>query len=304
MVAIIVAGFALGGSLGGFLSAIVIPLWGWPAVFVVGGLVPLLILLPLGAIWMPESIPYLLKHAGDERLLRVTRRIVPGWRPVEGDRHVGAEERMAAVSALFADSYRAPTILFWITYFANLLLLYILAMWLPTMISYDKISIEAANTITGLYQLSGLFGGIVIGRLADRCAPQFVLAGGFVVGAVALFLVSVSHDSVPAVAVSVFLTGFCVIGGQGALNGFVSTFYPSAIRATGQGWAVGVGRLGSVIGPTTVGWLMAAHMLPPTVFRLSMITSIVAAGAIVWVRRPAATAPAAGVADAPVTVKT
>ena len=286
LVALVVAGFAFGGSLGGFLSAALIPHFGWPSVFLLGGLFPLLVLVPLLALAMPDAIPFLQLKGDREKILRATRSIVPDWTPRPQD--VGPTSRVAkpTVGQLFAPGYKRPTTLFWLCYFANLLLLYFLAVWLPTMINFSGLSVELANVTTGLYQLSGIFGSFLLGWLADRVRPQRVLFGTFIVSACALFVISLTAHETPLLIVGIFAAGFCVIGGQGALNGFVSTFYPAAVRTTAQGWAVGIGRIGSILGPLIGGFLIAGNYTPPQVFRLCILASIAAAVFVIAIVRP------------------
>ena len=286
LVASVVAGFAFGGSLGGFLSAFLIPRFGWPSVFVLGGLVPLALLIPALAVWMPESMPHLLRRAPIDSILRVTRPILPDWRPLPADLGRGGAQQKVSVSRLFDSGYKLPTCLFWSTYFANLLLLYFLASWLPTMINFSGLTIEAANLTTGVYQFSGLIGSVLLGWLADRARPQLVLCCGFLASAVALAGVSFSAHQEAGLVVCVFAAGFCVIGGQAALNGFAATFYPPEVRTTGQGWAVGIGRIGSIVGPLIGGFLIAANVAPPQVFRLCIAASLAAAGLVVFIARP------------------
>ena len=297
LVSLVVAGFALGGSLGGFLAAALIPAFGWPSVFLLGGLFPLVVLVPTLAVAMPEAMPFLLLKGDREKILRAMRAIMPDWRPQPADLGRPTEAARPSVVRLFAPGYKRPTILFWLCYFANLLLLYFLAVWLPTMISFSGLSVELANVTTGVYQMSGMFGSFMLGWLADRLRPQLVLFGSFVVSAVALLVVSLTAHEAPLLVAGVFAAGFCVIGGQAALNGFVSTFYPADVRSTGQGWAVGIGRIGSIVGPLLGGLLIAAAWAPPDVFRLCMIASAAAAAAIVTVARPVRIAPAVVAAD-------
>jgi AAHS family 4-hydroxybenzoate transporter-like MFS transporter len=74
-----------------------------------------------------------------------------------------------------------------------------------------------------------------------------------------------------------FLSGAFVIGGQNSVNVLAAVFYPTYIRATGVGWALGIGRLGSIIGPIVGGILLQAHWDRASLFMVAAIPAFVAA---------------------------
>jgi AAHS family 4-hydroxybenzoate transporter-like MFS transporter len=80
--------------------------------------------------------------------------------------------------------------------------------------------------------------------------------------------------------VAMFLVGCCVNGGQGSLNTISAMFYPTAIRATGIGWALGVGRVGAVIGPAVGGILVGAAFSPPNVVLANILPAVIGVVAI------------------------
>lgn len=291
MVTAVVCGFALGGAIGGFVASAVIGPWGWQAVFILGASVPLA-LLPVIAWVLPESLPRLMKSPPPHTaLLAVTRRIVPDWQPANIDAQSEARETPKfSVRLLFTSGYAISTILIWLAYFSNLLLLYFLASWLPSMIHSAGMSIAAASLTTGFYQFGGVFGGLILAYICDKLFAQAVLACTFAAAAAFVFLIGTSGNDAAMLAASVAGAGFCVIGAQGAINGFVGAFYPVAARATGSGWAVGIGRGGSIIGPLLGGWLIGQGYSGSSIFRLLAIAAVIAMLAILAVRRPATAA--------------
>jgi AAHS family 4-hydroxybenzoate transporter-like MFS transporter len=98
-----------------------------------------------------------------------------------------------------------------------------------------------------------------------------------------------SH-SIALVTSAIFAAGFCIIGGQIAANALTATYYPTAIRSTGMGWALGVGRVGSIVGPLVGGAMLAARAGVDTLFTVAAIPALIAAAAalaLVRVARPA-----------------
>lgn len=126
---------------------------------------------------------------------------------------------------------------------------------------------------------------------ADRVANKAKLLC-VVLAAAGLFtiLIGLFHDNKVVMIGLVFATGMCVIGGQLTLNAFSSNFYPAHCRATGAGWALGVGRFGSILGPLFGSLFIAMQMPVSQIFILSAIPAILAALFISQVRAPKAKA--------------
>jgi AAHS family 4-hydroxybenzoate transporter-like MFS transporter len=268
MVAVTVCGFSLGGALGGAVAAAIIARFGWQSVFIVGAAIPLLTLPALFA-WLPESPP--------PSAAATTTPAFP-------------------VRLLFAQGHAAPTLLIWTAFFCNLLLLYFLANWLPSVVHASGVSVAAANLTTAVYQGSGTLGALVLAAVADRTRrAQQVLAGAFLGAAVCIVLLG-AGTAVPALMAGAAGAGFCVIGGQIAANAFTAAHYPAAMRATGVGWALGMGRFGSIFGPLIGGVLIGLDVPMPTLFRLFAAPALLATVCILLVRPPR---PAARLADEP-----
>lgn len=136
------------------------------------------------------------------------------------------------------------------------------------------------------------------GEMADarvgvqrRLRSKVRLLAAILAGA-ALFtlLLGLNHDQPRWLLASVFAAGFCIIGGQLTLNAFASNFYPAQVRATGTGWALGVGRFGSILGPLFGSLLLGMHISVENIFMLAAFPAGLAALLILQVRSPAAQA--------------
>ncbi|MCR3783267.1 MFS transporter, partial [Pseudomonas aeruginosa] len=113
-----------------------------------------------------------------------------------------------------------------------------------------------------------------------------ILAGA----ALFTLLLGLNHDQPRWLLAFVFAAGFCIIGGQLTPNAFASNFYPAQVRATGTGWALGVGRFGSILGPLFGSLLLGMHISVENIFMLAAIPAGLAALLILQVRSPAAQA--------------
>ncbi|MGO9359039.1 MAG: MFS transporter [Xanthobacteraceae bacterium] len=266
----VVCCFSIGAAVGGFLTAEILPHFGWRAVFVLGGAVPLL-LLPVVYAVMPESLRFLaLRDPRHPAIARTLRRLDPRL-VVDADTEfvVTGEESHGSRSplALLAEGRAPITALVWIGFFLNLIVLYFLSNYLPTVLSADGVAVADAVRATAIYQVGGLIGALTIGWLMDRVRAPPLL--GFVVAASVAFiaLIHAAHADFTLIALGAFGAGFCVVGGQIGANAYVGAIYPTAIRSTGVAWALGVGRFGSVLGPLLVtvllgfGWSMPSVLL-------------------------------------------
>ena len=303
MVTVTVCGFAVGGATAGLLAAWLLPRWGWSAVFLTGGALPLLFL-PLMIARLPDSLRRVLANRRPGEIERLVARLDPSARVAPGASFVLAEEGTARLplARLFGDGRALATAMIWLAYFGNLVCLYFLANWLPTVISGTGISIEQAAIATAMLQVGGIVGAIVLGRLIDRLGHYAVLTSTFLLAAIAIALLGMTGPVFLVVAAVVFAIGFCIIGGQIGLNALAAATYPSDIRSTGIGAALGVGRLGSVVGPVIGGLLLARHLDLRSIFLLSALPALCAAAAILVMRqgaRPAAAAPTPSVEEVP-----
>ncbi len=243
MVTLAACGFSFGGAAGGFVAAAFMDGFGWQAVFLAGGVTPLL-LFPFLLLFLPESLPRLLRDAPPyARLRQLSERMAPGWQPppAEADAEPAAS---LTVLELFRHGYARPTLLLWATFFVSLILLYFMVSWLPSLLQESGLTRNAANLATSMFLFAGTLGAMLLAWLADRLRSKVRLLAAILAGA-ALFtlLLGLNHDQPRWLLAFVFAAGFCIIGGQLTLNAFASNFYPAQVRATGTGWALGVGRV-------------------------------------------------------------
>ena len=271
-------GFSLGAACGGLVAAAVIARFGWQAMFVVGGVLPLFIAV-LSLIWLPESIQFLVrKGAKPEKISAALAKIgaAPGQFDPQLLREAEHRPSLAAVKELFSNGRTRVTLLLWTMFFMNLLVLYFLNSWLPTAIHDSGINVQAAILVTALFQVGGTLGAILLGRLFDRGASFGLLAAIYGVAACAVFLVGAFPNAIGFLAAIVFIAGFCVIGGQTGSNALTAGFYPTEIRSTGIGWALGIGRIGSILGPTLGGILLSTQGDIQQVFWAAAMASLAA----------------------------
>ena len=283
LVTVAVCGFSVGGALGGVANTFLIARHGWPSVFVAGGIVPIL-LAPLLYLWLPESLPRVMIGKASARAMAAVRKIAPHWAP-SAMAPAEAPAREFPVVGLFRNGFAVPTVLIWILYFMNLMVLYTLSQMLPTIITDAGMPLSTASWATSFYQLGGIAGALVFSYGCDRFGSRLILPAIFIGTSVFCVMIGLAGHDAGLVVGAATTAGVFVIGGQAVANAFVGNFYGSHIRATGIGWALGMGRLGAIVGPFVIGTLHGAGARPQTLFELCAIPGLFAAAATWFVAR-------------------
>lgn len=252
-------GFPFGQSVGGLLSAWLLPTFGWQSLFIFGGIAPLLLLIAL-YFKLPESLRYLvIKNKNRGEITRLVSLLQPGI-AISPDTQfiVKDEEKNAKLSpkSLFVGALIFVTPLIWLFYIINSSTVYFLNSWLPQLQVASGFSLREAALSTSLYHLGGMVCTLVVGWLFDKrgmlALSIFPLLGGLIVATLGY------PKSVILTTISLFFVGFFVIGTQAILTVTTPAFYPTYLRASANGLAMSIGKIGSILGPVIGGILMSA----------------------------------------------
>ena len=286
------SGFILGGALGGGLAALLIPSFGWQSVFFAGAVAPAA-LVGVMVLTVPESLQFLVARGRQIETVRsLVRKVDPTLDPgsyagfTVGQR--GSSK--ARIADLFRDGLGLGTILLWVINFMNLLCAYFLANWLPVVISEAGHTASEAVLAGTVFWVGGFVGNLLLGWLIDRHGFGPVLSATFAVAAVSIAAIGQSQATLVLAFIVIAAGGFCILGAQSGLNALGPTYYPVAVRATGTGWASGIGRLGSVVGPVVGGELMRLSWPTSDLFWLTAIPAGLAMAAMLLFSRAARTA--------------
>ncbi|WP_175690547.1 MFS transporter [Burkholderia anthina] len=251
------SGYAIGAAGGGLLAAYMIPLLGWRSVFVLGGIVPILILVAI-VVLLPQSIFDLARRGRADLVALALKRIAPAV-PVDADAPVRLAEKVSGfpVGRLFKEGRTSRTLVLWVMFFANILSLYFMVSWLPTIAHTSGIALADAVRAAAVMQVGSVLGTFSLAVLVRKFDTFGMVGAGFGAGALTLVLLAFAGSSVAGFTTIAFLAGFFVIGTQTGANAVSAFAYPPSLRATGVGWALGIGRTGAILGPTIGGVLMA-----------------------------------------------
>lgn len=228
LVILMSAGISVGNTVGGFIASQIVKATGWESIFVVGGLLPLLVI-PLLIRFMPESH---ILHTVDPAARRTT--------PVD----------------LFRNGLALRTSILWMVNLFNLVGNYFILFWLPAILHAKGLAPANAILGTTMYALGSIIGALITAPIVDRFGVERIIASILCIGALCVLTVGLIELPFPALCVVICGAGIGIGGCQHGINSVSGALYPPAIRATGAGWALGFGRVGQIGGPLIGGTLL------------------------------------------------
>jgi MFS transporter, AAHS family, 4-hydroxybenzoate transporter len=286
LVGMLFCGMPMGALLGGLVGAVMLPRWGWQSVLYVGGILPFamsLLLIPV----LPESVRFLsVRGADPAKIRRILSRISPELAGTQVQLATPQDHRGKGIPVkhLFTEGRAIGTLLLWVPYFMNLLIIYFIVSWVPALLQQAELPVSAGIKAILVFSLGGMAGSLAEGRLMNDIGAVVLLVIEF--GISTLLIGSLAFTaSLPLILTVTFILGFTVQGAQAGLNALVASFYPTAIRSTGVGWALGVGRVGSIVGPVLGGVMLSIGWHPRQIFLAGAVPALCAAVSILLTSR-------------------
>jgi AAHS family benzoate transporter-like MFS transporter len=290
--ALMFAGYPVGGILAAVLAMALMPAFGFRIMYWIGA-APLVIVVPLLWRFLPESLSYLVAKGRREEAARLAGRLgtpLPeDWSPAS------KPVAKSPVTVLFSRRYFMPAVLFAITSFFGLLLVYGLNTWLPQIMKSAGYPLSSSLLFLVMMNVGAAVGSILVAPVGDRLGMRPVTGVTFVAAALSIYLLSSPSASWVMYGL-VAVAGFGTIGTQIMVNAYVAMHFPPEVRATALGWTLGVGRLGAIVGPTFGGILLASDLAVEWNFYAFAIPA--AAGALMVLLLPKGTRDASVPTDA------
>jgi AAHS family 4-hydroxybenzoate transporter-like MFS transporter len=252
------ASFPLGGMAGGFLNSYLIAHHGWQTIFLLGGVLPIVLVVVL-LVCLPEAPSFLVRASRQADLVRVASRLI-GEPVAANTQFMTREEKVEKVSfrELFTEGRARTTLMLSLSFLMAFGTLAVLVLWTPSLLRDNGISPAQSAIVIGFHGLGALLGMSSVGSMMERFGAVRVVVPAMLLGAVCTALVGVGATSVASASVVLALAGLFV--GFGASGGIALAVvsYPPAIRSTGIGWQMGMGRMGQVLAPVLTGALLTA----------------------------------------------
>ena len=290
---IVSAGMPVGALLAGMISSVMLPKWGWQSIFYVGGILPLFVAIVLIA-KLPESVRFLNERGADPKQIAAIMARISTELAAAPDRLLASRSdrrKDVPVKELFTEGRAKGTLLLWFPYAMNLLLLYFIISWLPSLLRQNSMPVSAGVAAISVFSLGGIIGSIGQGPLMKAVGSYSTMLGEFLFCTFCIGLLAFNASSFPVMIGLVFILGCCVQGAQAGLNALVVGFYSTSMRSTGMGWASAIGRIGSIVGPVLGGVLLSMAFSTRQIFLSAAGPALCAAVAVFfsyWLRGNAA----------------
>ncbi len=194
------------------------------------------------------------------------------------------KKRGVPMVQLFHDGRALGTALLWVVNFMNLLNLYFLSNWLPLVVSSAGYSNSIAVNSASVLQVGGVLGTLVLSSFVYRFGFTTVLTMSFALACASIAAIGQPYLSLAMMFIAVFLAGFGIPGSQAGLNALAATYYPTDLRSTGVGSGLGIGRIGSIVGPFVGGILLSRHWTARDLFIAAAIPALISAVVMFFLR--------------------
>ncbi|MEI6410785.1 MAG: MFS transporter [Bacteroidota bacterium] len=283
-VSFVMSGYPVGAVLAGLVAAHIIPKYGWQAMFQLAGAASL-VAIPLIFIYLSESLDFLLRKQPRNALQKVNsilgkmnKRQLLELPAVEAQNSV-----KTSVAILLSTNKKTATLNLWLALFMAFATLYFLTAWIPKLASGAGLPLELAIYAGTVFNL-GAFAGIVTqGWLSSKFSLQRTIF--CFLTATAFLMVIFGFFKSPLLVLVMFgMIGFAIQGGFVGLYAVAAQLYPTEIRSTGVGWAMGAGRIGAIVAPTFGGFLVAEGLSMTSNFLVFAIPTMVAGLAVLKIK--------------------
>lgn len=277
-------GYPIGAILGGLIAKLIISDFGWQPFFLCGGLLSG-VLIPIVILTVPESLDFLLTKQPQRALVEVNKVLVRMQLPVLNTmpRKPKVPES-TSVGVLLSKPYLRSTLLLWLSFFMSLLVIYFLISWTPQILIGAGLPLEKSILGGILLNAGGGVGMIVLGLISNRYSLKNIIAIYLIAGAGFMALFTLAVSSLFIMMSITALIGFFTYGAVVGLFVFAAQQYPPSARSTGIGWASGMGRIGSIIGPYFAGLMIGWGWERSTYYLVLAVPLIIGALGIWLVR--------------------
>ena len=249
---IMFCGMPIGGGLSALLTQFLPPEMDWRALFVVGGVLPTL-LVPALWLYMVETLP-----PGQHKLAK----------------------RHSTWHVLFGDGRAKPSLLLWSAFLPTVLILYLILNWLPTLVVAKGFARSMAPQVAVAFNFVAVVGAMLFARWVDKRGTRTALVVAYAGLIVTLMALGAATNQAAILVLSGVL-GFFLLGANYALYGIAGSYYPLEMRGTGSGASVAMSRIGSIIGPMLAGVLLGGGATATNVVQYMAPIAVVAGVAVV-----------------------
>ncbi len=284
-IAMVQSGYPVGATVGGTITAFLIVAYDWRAVFLFGGACTA-VMIPIVLRYLPESLDYLIERKPPGALERVNQLLARMDRETLAELPPSRRQgNSGSVLKLVSAPLRASTLLLWCAFFMIMLSFYFVLSWMPSLLSGAGLSPEQGISGGVLVNIGGIIGGAALGYLTARFSAHRLTALYMVLCAVFMSIFGLLDGNLGPMLVAGFVVGYFIFGSIIGVYSIAPNLYNTAVRNTGMGWAIGIGRFGAIIGPSAAGFLLDRGWTGTECFYLFSIPPLVAMAAVLLLRQ-------------------
>ncbi len=274
-------GFSAGGIFAGIAGLSMTAHFGWESLYYIGAASLLVVI--AATLWLPESIQYLMLRGRESEVRVLLAKLRPEREAVYRTATFAPMHKpqtIGSIAALLSPMYRRNTIVHWIVGFLSLFCIHGLTGWLPTLVVASGGGVSSAFAYGTLVMLASVFGGIGMGWLADRLRSRIkAMIIGYTLASISMISVGIALGNLWAPPFVAAL-GFFIFGAQAVLNNYQVMCYRTEVRGTGMGVAVGLNRVGGIMGPMIIGIVATFNPSPSYTFGIFAVALALAAAII------------------------
>jgi AAHS family 4-hydroxybenzoate transporter-like MFS transporter len=286
LVSLLWAGYPLGNALGGFMTSYIVTHFRWPMVFYAGG-VPSLVLAVFLFLLMPESLRFLAAKGDTSAYARrLAAQLDAGLKHIPFALLAWIDTPPAKripFRDLFTDGRAAGTVLVWFILLLGFATTTVITLQTPTLLHASGIALGTTGLFVGIEGLTAALGMAIAGRLVEKFGPIAALVPAFTGGWLLLMGLGYVASSPLWAGVVMTLLGFTAPLGTSGAIALAATYYPTAMRSSGVGWAMAMGRFGQVMSPLVIGLLLTLGWAPGPILAAMAVAPLLA-GLCVLVR--------------------
>ena len=279
-VAVMANGYPLGGVLGGLVVQTLLKSHDWRSVFYFGAAITAAFI-PLVLMFVPESVHWLTRKQPAGALGKINRALGRmGHEPIVSLPPISVETRKRSIADIFSPALIATTLIVTTAYFFHIMTFYFVLKWVPKIVVNMGFAASAGAQVVTWANLGGACGGITLGLLGLKFGMKPLTLGVMIMSTIMVIVFGHTPPDLQRLCLTCAATGFCTNGAIVGMYAIFAQAFPTHVRAFGTGFAIGIGRGGSVLAPTVAGYLFQAGYPLSTVATTMSFAALAAAGVL------------------------
>lgn len=273
-VTVMAAGFPMGIILGGTVASFLLTQFDWRSIFVFGGIVTGATI-PIVLYLLPESIDFLVERRPNRALEKINKTLARMKHAAISALPERAEKPRVGLRPLFTPEMAQTTILLTTAYFAHIMTYYFILKWIPKIVVDMGFAAPLAGGVLVWANVGGAMGAVLLGLLTQRIGVKALVIGTMLIGAVAVVVFGRGQTDLYELSIIAACVGFFTNAGVVGLYAMFAQGFPTEMRASGTGFAIGIGRGGAALGPVVAGLLFQAGG------SLQLVAIVMASGSLI-----------------------